>query len=152
MIASVNAMSSEATTQAVKTMNSLQRDGRFKSWIVINDPWKPELTLLHLFRSLPDKGDKFSTEAKRQVSMQPAAGCIYSWPYRLCTPARWAGPGSSTSMSSEILFCTFSLYVQGFLFGVPVVVQQPPGFRHGLRSSRPRGLCLARPACDGGWS
>ena len=71
MIASVKAMSSEATTQAVKTMNSLQRDGRFKSWIVITDPWKPDLTLLHLFGSLPNTGDKFSTAAKRQVRCSP---------------------------------------------------------------------------------
>ena len=64
-------MSNEAVSHTTTTMTLLDSQNTFKRWITINDPWQPDLSLLHLFGSLPDMYGKFNTASRRQVRCSP---------------------------------------------------------------------------------
>jgi len=71
MGAFIKGMTPEATTNAVTKMTTLHDQGVFNSWPTIDDPWSPDLTLLHFSGSLPDRDGKFNTAARRQVRCSP---------------------------------------------------------------------------------
>ena len=58
-------------SHTVTTMTTLQSQGKFTQWVTIDDPWQPDLTLLHFFGSLPDVNNRFNAAARRQVRCSP---------------------------------------------------------------------------------
>ena len=54
-----------------ETMHAFHSEGKFRRWHSIVDPWKPDLTLLQLFGSLPDINRQFSTPSRRLVRCRP---------------------------------------------------------------------------------
>ena len=71
MGAFIKGMTPEATTNATTKMTTLHHQKVFNRWPTIDDPWTPNLTLLHFFGSLPDRDGKFNTAARRQVRCSP---------------------------------------------------------------------------------
>ena len=71
MGAFIKGMTPVAMTNAVTKMTTLHGQGVFNSWPTIDDPWSPDLSLLHLFGSLPDRDARFNTAARRQVRCSP---------------------------------------------------------------------------------
>ena len=71
MGALIKNMTPEATANALTKMNTLHGQGVFNSWPTIDDPWSPDISLLHFFGSLPDRDARFNTAARRQVRCSP---------------------------------------------------------------------------------
>ena len=71
MGAFIKGMSAVEIANATTKMTRLHNQKRFDRWLTIDDPWTPNLTLLHFFGSLPDRDKKFNNAAKRQVRCSP---------------------------------------------------------------------------------
>ena len=71
MSAFLQGRSQEAMSHTTTTMTTLHRQGAFTRWITIDDLWQPDLSLLHLFGTLPDMDGKCNTTSRRQVRCSP---------------------------------------------------------------------------------
>ena len=103
MSAFIQAMSEEAMSHTTATMITLHSQRAFTRWITIDDPWQPDLSLLHLFGSLPDIDRRFNTASRRQVRCSPqlAAFIIAHTAYKDTT----TGPSPEVALNCLLRHC-----------------------------------------------
>ena len=151
MSAFLQAMSEEAMSHTTATMITLNSQRRFTRWITIDDPWQPDLSLLHLFGSLPDIDGRFNSASRRQVRCSPQLAAFITSHTSYKQP--FSGPDPEAALRYLLRRCFVGenlMFKNAYSPYVSVVGYEPHDFRHGLRPSCPLGLCMAGPGCDAG--
>ena len=88
-------MTTEAMSHTCTRMTALERQGTFKRWVSIDDPWQPDLTLLQQFGSLPNRDGRFDRSSKLVVRCSPQLYAFILGHTRYKQPAMGPDPHSA---------------------------------------------------------
>ena len=151
MTAHIQTMSDEAIRHTLETMTTLERQRVFHRWISLDDPWQPDLSLLHNFGSLPDMDGAFMSTSRRQVKCSPQLAAFIVGHTTYVQP--FAGPDPESAFRHLLRSCFVRdncMFKDACSPYQLLCRSQMILRRHGLRQSRPDCLSMARPAGNAG--